>query len=385
MSAMSRWVVHYKEIAIKGDNRVVFERRLADNLRRALAAPKLGVRREFGRLVVEQPPALPAAEVEARLARVPGIGYFAEAAVVPRDLEAMAAEAVRLSTGLAARTFRIRAKRSDKRFPQTSVEIGRVLGAAVNVATGMGVDLEQAEHTVHVEVTDSDALLYSRRIEGIGGLPVGTAGKVVVLLSGGIDSPVAAFRLIRRGCRAVLLHFHNYQRYQEEVRAKIRELAAILDRFQLGTRLYVVPFADVQTALLAAVPPPLRMVSYRRMMLRIGEGVLERERARAFVTGDSLGQVASQTLENLQAIQAVARHPIFTPLIGDDKDDIVAQARRIGTYDVSIRPYEDCCSFLVPRHPDTRVEAARLAEHEARIPVEALAKAALDAAEVENW
>jgi thiamine biosynthesis protein ThiI len=248
----------------------------------------------------------------------------------------------------------------------------------------MQVDLERPGLTVWIEIAEREALLYTRRLPGLGGLPVGVSGTVVALLSGGIDSPVAAFKLIRRGCRAVLLHFHNYTRHQDQVRSKLVDLARVLARFQLGSKLYLVPFEEVQAAIISAVPAEDRMITYRRVMLRMGESVLEREGARAFVTGDSVGQVASQTLDNLHAIHAAARHPVLSPLIGEDKDDIVALARRIGSYEVSIRPYPDCCSFMVAAHPTTRVRLEELEAKEARIPLEALARKALEAAEVEE-
>jgi thiamine biosynthesis protein ThiI len=205
------------------------------------------------------------------------------------------------------------------------------------------------------------------------------------LLSGGIDSPVAAFRMIRRGARVVLLHFHNYTRYQERVRRKLLDLAEVLNRYQLGTRLYIVPFAEIQSALVAAIPAPVRMVAYRRAMFRSAALVLEREKAKAFVTGDSLGQVASQTLDNLRAIYGAAEVPVLAPLIGEDKQDIVAMARRIGSYEISIRPYEDCCSFLVARRPDTRVRTRDLEARETHIPIEELAKRAVEEAEVYDF
>jgi len=374
------YVVHYSEIGIKGGNRLFFERRLMANIATALALPALAVRRLPGRLLVDSGD-LAAEPTERRLAALPGIAHFAPATVTSLDLAALSDEAVRCSQGVEARSFRIRSQRSNKRFPLTSVELNRLLGAAVVEATALPVDLDGAEHTVHVEVLDRQALVYTRRQPGLGGLPVGSSGTVVALLSGGIDSPVAAFKLIRRGCEVRLLHFHNYTRDQEAVRAKLLDLAAVLARYQQRSHLLLVPFAEIQSALIAAIPAPARMVGYRRAMMHIASIVAERERATALVTGDSVGQVASQTLVNLQAIHAAARHPVLSPLIGDDKQDVVALARRIGTYQVSIRPHQDCCSFLVPRHPDTQVRLDRLVERESSIPLEALAARALDGAE----
>lgn len=297
------FVVHYAEIATKGVNRIRFERALIEHIRLALGGLAAGeVRRDYGRILVGCPDEVPAGEVVALLAAVPGIAQFAQARLVPLDLAAMEEAAVELAQASRAASFRVRARRPNKRFPSTSPEIGAALGARVVEATGKKVDLVHGELVIHVEVTEREAIVYAGRNQGLGGLPVGMAGSVVCLLSGGIDSPVAAFKMIRRGARVVLLHFHNYSRYQEGVRKKLLDLAAVLNRYQLSTRLYIVPFAGIQEAIVAALRSDVRMVAYRRAMLQVGALVLEREKALAFVTGDSLGQVASQTLQNLRAL-----------------------------------------------------------------------------------
>jgi thiamine biosynthesis protein ThiI len=380
----NNWIViHYQEIGVKGKNRILFERALLDHLRAALEGAR--TRRFHGRMLVAPPAGLGRSEVDSRLAAVPGLANFAHARVVPLTMDDMLREALELARASSASSFRVRTRRSNKRFPHTSVAINETLGQAIKQDTGKSVDLDAAELTVHVEVTEQEAILYTDRLPGLGGLPVGTAGKLVCLLSGGIDSPVAAFRMIRRGARVVLLHFHNYTRYQERVRSKLLDLARVINRYQLGTRLYVVPFAEVQSALVAAIPAPARMVAYRRAMFRVGTLVLEREGAKAFVTGDSLGQVASQTLDNLRVAYAAAGVPVLAPLIAEDKQSIVEMGRRIGTYDISIRPYEDCCSYLVARHPETRVKAQVLQAREDPIPLDALGTRAVEEAEVYDY
>jgi thiamine biosynthesis protein ThiI len=379
-------VVHYQEIGVKGKNRILFERALIRQLQAALRqteAPE--IRRFHGRILVDPPAGLTASQVDERLGAIPGIAHFAHARVAPLQLEPMAEVAVALARASESASFRIRTRRSNKRFLHTSVEVNQVLGRSVQQATGKRVDLGAAELTIFVEIIEREALLYTERLPGLGGLPVGTAGKLVCLLSGGIDSPVAAFKMIRRGARVVLLHFHNYTRYQERVRSKLLDLARLLNRYQLGTRLYIVPFGEIQSALVAAIPPPARMVAYRRAMLRVGALVLEREGAKAFVTGDSLGQVASQTLDNLQVIYQASGVPVLAPLIGEDKQSIVDLARRIGSYEISIRPYEDCCSFLVPRRPDTRVKERMLSAREAPILLDKLAPQAVEDAELYDF
>ena len=380
------FVVHYAEIATKGENRIRFEHALMDHIRLALGGLAEGeVRRDYGRIVVGCPDDLSPTEVLRILATVPGISQFAQARLVPLALAAMEEAAADLARSSAAASFRVRARRPNKRFPITSPDIATALGSRVVAETGKKVDLHHPELTISVEVTEREAIVYAGRNQGLGGLPVGMAGSVVCLLSGGIDSPVAAFKLIRRGARVVLLHFHNYSRYQDGVRKKLLDIAAVLNRYQLRTRLYIVPFAGIQEAIVAALRSDVRMVAYRRAMLQVGALVLEREKALAFVTGDSLGQVASQTLQNLRAIYDAAAAPVLAPLIAEDKESIIDVAKAIGTYEISIRPYDDCCSFLIANHPQTKVLLRALERREAAIPIVELAREAMAASEVHDF
>jgi thiamine biosynthesis protein ThiI len=274
-------------------------------------------------------------------------------------------------------SFRVTTRRSDKSFPRNSGEIDREVGAAVHSATGVRVDLEHPELTLWVEVL-RDRILYSfEKHPGPGGFPVGSSGRVLALLSGGIDSPVAAWRMMKRGCRATLAHFHAFPLLDRSTIDKTRELARILTRWQLRTRLLQVPFGPAQQAVVAACPAPLRVVLYRRLMLRIAEGLARRHRARALVTGESLGQVASQTLDNMIVIGAAARGAVLRPLVGMDKEEITAQARRIGTFAVSTLPDQDCCQLFVPRHPATAARPDEVARAEEALDVPALVAAAL--------
>jgi thiamine biosynthesis protein ThiI len=240
------------------------------------------------------------------------------------------------------------------------------------------VDLEDPELTLWVEVL-RDRILYSfDKHPGPGGLPVGSSGRVLALLSGGIDSPVAAWRMMKRGCRVVLAHFHAFPLQDRSTIDKTRELARILTRWQLRTRLLLIPFGPVQQSVVAACPAPLRVVLYRRFMLRIAEALARRHRARALVTGESLGQVASQTLDNMVVIGEATRAPVLRPLVGMDKEEITAQARRIGTFDVSTLPDQDCCQLFVPRHPATAASREEVERAEAALDVPALVAAAID-------
>ncbi len=340
-------IVHYGEIGIKGKNRDIFERKLVANIRKITGCR---ARRKSGRIEVEY-----AEGIEDRLAKIPGIRYFGVCLRVGRDIE----EIKGASLAVLPRdfeTFRVQASRSDKSFPLTSPEINREVGRHIAERTGKRVDLKKPDVTVYIEVCEREAYVYSTRIEGVGGLPVGTAGKVVALISGGIDSPVAAFMAMKRGCEVIAAHFFNQTLHSPKVREKIVDIAAKLAEFQGSVRLYMVPFEAVQLEIIKEVPVRLRMVAYRRSMMRMAAKIAERERAKAIVTGDSLSQVASQTLDNIATIYAASPLPVLPPLIGLDKEEIIAIARRIGTYEISIRPYEDCCSLLVARHPETRVK-----------------------------
>jgi thiamine biosynthesis protein ThiI len=371
-------IVRYHEIALKGRNRPFFVERLADNLRRVLSdLPGVTVQPVFSRISVQLPDEAPWETVRDRVETVFGVANFSRAGEVPADLEALKRAAVEGLQGARFGSFRVTTRRSDKSFPRNSGEIDREVGAAVHTATGVRVDLENPELTVWVEVL-RDRILYSfDKHPGPGGFPVGTSGRVLALLSGGIDSPVAAWRMMKRGCRVVLAHFHAFPLLDRSTIDKTRELARILTRWQLRTRLLQVPFGPVQQAVVAACPAPLRVVLYRRFMVRIAEGLARRHRARALVTGESLGQVASQTLDNMLVIGEAARGAVLRPLVGMDKEEITAQARRIGTFAVSTLPDQDCCQLFVPRHPATAARPEDVARAEEALDVSGLVATAL--------
>jgi thiamine biosynthesis protein ThiI len=236
---------------------------------------------------------------------------------------------------------------------------------------------------VHVEVLPGEAFVYADRDPGAGGLPVGASGTVAALLSGGIDSPVAAWRLMKRGCRVVFVHFHGVPYLPDLSRPKARDLVARLTQWQYYSRLFLVPFGEIQREVVLSVPPPTRVVVYRRLMVRIAERLARHAGAPALVTGESLGQVASQTLANITRVDEVASMPILRPLIGMDKLEITDQARALGTYEISIEPDADCCTLFTPRHPDTRVESAQVAALEARLDIERLVTLGVESAEQE--
>jgi thiamine biosynthesis protein ThiI len=379
-------IVHYGELALKGKNRPWFINTLVRSIRATLRdLPLVQVKALIGRIVVTMEPHTDWREVRARLARIPGIGNFSLAWHVPPDVEALAVAVVAGLPGRTASSFRVTARRADKRFAATSPEIERAIGQRVQEATGWPVNLSRPELVIRVEVLTHDAFFSFDREAGAGGLPIGTGGKVMALLSGGIDSPVAAWRLMRRGCRTSFVHFHSYPILSHTSQEKARELARLLTRHQLRSRLFLVPFGAIQQQVVVTIPPPLRVVVYRRLMMRIAERLAIRAGAHALVTGDSVGQVASQTIENLAVVGGVTTLPILRPLIGMDKEEITLEAQRIGTYETSIVPDEDCCTLFTPRFPATRASGAAVEAAERGLDLAALVDRAVGQAEVEDF
>src|SRR5262245_40843673 len=362
--------VRYHEIALKGGNRPFFVARLVDSLRRATSdLDRARVEVLQGRLAVEVSDTVPWETLRERIGSVMGVANFSLVHRAPPDFPALRAAALEQVGGRRFASFRVRARRSDKRFPLTSLQIERELGGAVKQATGARVDLDHPEMTLLVEVLGDRILFSFEKLPGQGGFAVGSSGKVAALLSGGIDSPVAAWRMMKRGCTVLFVHFHAFPLQDHTTIDKSRELARILTRYQYSSRLLLVPFATA--------PAPLRVVLYRRFMVRIAEGLAARNKARALVTGESLGQVASQTLENMSVIDEAARGPVLRPLVGMDKDEITEQARRIGTFDVSTLPDQDCCQLFVPRSPATAATLEQVCQAEAALDGKALVEAAL--------
>ena len=382
-------IIHYHELALKGRNRPFFEQRLARNIRSAVrdvGGKQVDTLQGRIRVILQPDASWPL--VRERLARVFGIANFSLAQSAPFDddttrlldpLKSAIGEAIQ---DVAFATFRVSAKRSDKRLPMTSMDVEREIGAHVCQITGKAVDLRQPDVTIHIETLIKDAYYFLHREEGAGGLPLGTSGKVACLLSGGIDSPVAAYRLMKRGCPAVFIHFHGRPYVSRASEEKVRELAELLTRYQSNSRLYLVPFGDIQRQIVLGAPSAFRIVLYRRMMIRIAEELARRERCWALVTGDSLGQVASQTAENISVVEEASGLPILRPLIGMDKLEITQQAQKIGTFQTSIEPDEDCCRLFVPPHPSTRTELDHIHKIERGFDLIALVKQGLDNVEL---
>ena len=388
---MNAIVVHYKELALKGRNRPWFIKQLVRNIRTATRGLDVAsVRSEMGRIEIDLPPAGEAAheqwrELRQRLGRVFGVANFSHAGRGPLDLPALAAAVLADLGDTTAASFRVSARRADKRLPYTSPEIEREVGGRIKEAKGWPVSLGDPALTIHLEMLPDHAFYYFGKEPGAGGLPTGTSGRVACLLSGGIDSPVAAYRMLRRGCSVLFIHFHSYPILSRASQEKVREIAALLTRYQLRSRLNLVPFGELQQQVLLAVAPELRVVIYRRLMLRIAEKLARRWRARALVTGEVVGQVASQTLENLTTIAAATTMEVLRPLVGMDKDEIVGQAERLGTYPISIIPDQDCCQLFTPRHPATRARLGQVEEAERALPITEMVDAAVAATVAEDF
>ena len=364
-------IAHYHEINLKGNNRGWFEAHLHQHVVSLLKGVAYdAIQRFSGRLLITLRPDSPLEEITRRLKTVFGVANFASTWEVAADFQAIQSGLAELISTTRFQSFKIDARRGTKDFPMNSQQLNQQLGAFVQDLTQAAVRMENPDAVFFVEIVKGRAFLYLSKIAGAGGLPSGTGGKVLCLLSGGIDSPVAAFRMMRRGCRVQFIHFHSFPHTTVESQEKVRRILRTLSRYQLESQLHLVPFADLQHEIVAYAPPSLRVVLYRRFMMRIAQAVAQKEKAAALVTGDSLGQVASQTLENIRTISAVATLQVFRPLIGDDKEEIVRIAREIGTYEISILADQDCCSLFIPRHPETmsHIEQAERAEQELDIP-----------------
>jgi tRNA uracil 4-sulfurtransferase len=379
-------IVHYQEIALKGQNRPWFIARLVRNLRDATADLDVkDVRALMGRIEIVLGEHASYDTVRDRLSRVFGIGNFSRAGRAPLDVDAIAKAILKDLGPQDPATFRVSAKRADKRFPLTSPQIEREVGGRIKEARGWTVDLDEPAFTIHVETLTNEAFYSFSKERGAGGLPVGSSGRVVCLLSGGIDSPVAAWRMMRRGCRVQFVHFHSYPILSRASQEKARQLARTLTEFQFRTKLNLVPFGELQQRVVLAVAPPLRVVIYRRLMMRIAERIARNDHATALVTGDVVGQVASQTLENMATIGRVVSLPVLRPLVGMDKEEIIAAAERLGTYSISIVPDQDCCTLFTPRHPATKAKAEDIERAEAELPIDAMVQQAIESAVLERF
>ena len=375
----SHAIVKTHELALKGKNRPWFMRKLTDNLR--IATRGSGVERIWkGQLMVgltlSDEECWP--EVKSRLKEVFGVAKFYKAYELPQDLDGLKARIPEFLEGRTFSSFRITTNRADKRFPMNSEEVNRDLGAFVKDLTGAQVNLKYPELSIYVDIQTSGFLVYFDEVKAHGGLPVGVSGKVAVMLSGGIDSPVAAWQMMKRGCQVMFVHFHSYPLVDRTSMEKAVDLVEHLNRHQYESNLFMVPLGEIQKKIILTCPPSYRVVLYRRFMVRITEVLARRNRAKAIITGESCGQVASQTLENIAVVNQSAGMPILRPLIGHNKEEIVNMAQNIGTFTTSILPDQDCCTLFVPKHPETKADLDTVLRLEESLSVDEIVKDAVE-------
>lgn len=379
-------IVHHHEITLKGNNRRYFEQKLLQNMQLVLSRfPGIVVSGGYGRNMIHIPETVSQSDVVAELKLVFGLANICPGFEVEQNMDLFKQATEALLRDRSFVTMRVDTRRSDKQFEFNSAEVNIEVGAFIVQRFGSKGKMVKPDITVYIEIASRKAYLYTDKLSGAGGLPAAISGKVVSLISAGFDSPVASWRMMRRGCTAVFVHFHSMPYTTQYAVDQVRELVKILTRYQFRSRLYVVPFAAVQQEIVLHCPPPLRVVLYRRMMIRIADAIARKEGAEALVTGEAIGQVASQTLRNVRAIDDAAVLPILRPLAGADKEETMDHARAIGTHDISKEPYDDCCSFLAPRSPETWAKMEEVITAEQQFDVKALMELAMKEMTVETF
>ena len=382
-------IIHYDEITLKGGNRPFFERVLMNNIKEFLENIKYDkLYKDGGKIIIEineadsvvrfQVPEVGLPDLEKTreiLKNISGISNFYFAVSEEKDLEKINKKTVELLQNYLQtenkKTFKIEARRSDKKFELRSPEINARVGEYVLENTKLKVDVHNPDIEIVVDIGHKQCFIYFEKTNGIGGLPVGTAGNLISLISGGIDSPVASYMMMKRGAKIVFVHFKN-KTINNTGDDKIKNLVKKLSRFQGKSKLYIVPFEEFQKEIIAKIPAKNRMIIYRRIMFKLAGIIAKKENAKGFVTGDSLSQVASQTLENINVIYNAANYPVFSPLIGMNKQEIIDLAVKIKTYETSILPYQDCCSFLIAKHPETRANFEEITKQEKNLEIDGI-------------
>ena len=365
------FLLKYGELALKGLNKPVFEKKLLDNIKARLK--KIGTFNVFAAqstIYVEPQGEADMEETLVSLKKVFGIANICPAVRCAKTLDEIEKTAVEClaQEELKGKTFKVEAKREDKSFPLNSPQLAAEMGGRIlSHYPHLKVDVHNPDILVQVEIR-KDAYVYMKKIKGAGGMPIGTNGKATILLSGGIDSPVAGYMIAKRGVRLEAVHFHSHPYTSDRAKEKVIDLARIMTDYCGNMRVHIIPFTDIQLEIIDKCPKILLTVIMRRMMMRIAQMVAEKTRGQALITGESIGQVASQTMESLNATNSVVSIPVFRPLIGMDKEEIVKISKEIGTYETSILPFEDCCTIFVPKHPKTKPTIEELIEAEKLIP-----------------
>lgn len=361
-------LLKYGEIALKGLNKPVFEKQLVQNVKKAVAPlGRFSVIKSQSMIYVE--PSEDGVDMDAaaeRLKKVFGIVNICPAARCEKtmeDIEKTTVECLK-EMDTEGKTFKVETKREDKQFPMNSPQISKHMGGVIlkNVK-GLSVDVHNPDILVQIEVR-KQAFIFTRKINGAGGMPIGTAGKAALLLSGGIDSPVAGYMIAKRGVRLDAVHFHSHPYTSDRAKEKVIELAKIMTEYTGNIRLHIIPFTDIQLDIIEKCPKEYLTIIMRRLMMRIAEKIAVKNGAKALITGESIGQVASQTMESLAVTDNSVDMPVFRPCIGMDKEEIVAISKKIDTYETSILPYEDCCTIFVPKHPKTKPTIQEIEEAE---------------------
>jgi thiamine biosynthesis protein ThiI len=380
-------IVHHHEIVLKRHNRGFFERQLLKNIRQALSdmLSVVVIRGGYGRFIIELNSEQSAALIVNRLSKVFGLANICVGVNVEQSIEAFCQAAEKLLDGAAFKTIRVHTTRPDKNFPIRSMEVNAKIGEFICSRFGVRANLSQPDETIYIEIVDGTAYVYRSKVKGAGGLPNGVSGKVVSLLSAGFDSPVASWRLMKRGARVVFVHFHSMPYTSQNSVEQVRQLVEILTQYQFHSTLCIIPFADVQNEIVQQTDPKLRVLLYRRMMIRIAETIAHQMKAEALVTGEAVGQVASQTLRNIRIVDTAATLPILRPLSGMDKEETMDLARTIGTYDISKEPYDDCCSFLAPRNPETWAKPQEIIDAESNLDILHLVKSGVEKMSLEHF
>jgi thiamine biosynthesis protein ThiI len=368
-------LVRFGEVHLKGQNRPYFLRKLVNNVRRAVEDIGGHVWLADSRIYVSE--AQDMTQCIERVCKVFGVHSVSPAVEMDKDYEAIAAQCVEMMKGKTG-TFKVSARRSDKRFPMDSMELQRELGGKIlDAMPELKVDVHKPEHVMSVEIRDF-AYLYVDEVMGVGGMPMGTGGRAALLLSGGIDSPVAGWSIMKRGVQVQGIHFHSFPYTSERAKQKVLDLAGIMGEYAGNMLVHVVPFTEIQLAIHEKCPDELGTVLMRRYMMRIAQRIAQKNHCQALITGESIGQVASQTMEALMCTDQVVDMPVFRPLIGMDKLEIMDIARKIGTYETSIQPFEDCCTVFTPRHPCTKPKIEDLEQAEQALDSEALIQKAVE-------
>lgn len=387
MNEQNIFIVRCGEVALKGMNKPYFERMLADRIRRNLKNIEgVSVKRKDGLIFIRSEKNTDPDTIIKETTKVFGVDSVSKAIEAQPELnaigEAAAGYMMELIEKRGVKTFKVAAKRADKTFPVKSPEIGRIIGAKILIGCKvLKVDVHQPDVLLHVDVRSDRAYIYEGKINGFGGLPLGTNGKGLVLLSGGIDSPVAAWMMAKRGMLIEAVHFHSYPYTSPRARQKVEELASILASYCGGFKMHVINLLPIQEQIVANCPEEETTILVRRFMMRIAEKIAQKRSCMMLITGENLGQVASQTAEALVVTDASVTRPVMRPLIAIDKTEIMDKAREIGTYEKSIEPYEDCCTVFLPKHPTTKPKLERILESESRLDCEALIQAAVESAE----